>query len=86
METEQLKKILAGLSLVSLLAGASLTVTGCATEGYGTKGGGGYGYQQRPNEGEGTRPKQLKRDEAIVQLALKLTNKEWSPTDKPVVP
>jgi radical SAM modification target selenobiotic family peptide len=28
METEQLKKILTGLSLVSLLAGASLTVTG----------------------------------------------------------
>jgi radical SAM modification target selenobiotic family peptide len=43
METEQLKKILAGLSLVSLLAGAGLTVTGCGTEGYGTRGGGGTG-------------------------------------------
>ena len=43
VETEQLKKILAELSLVSLLAGASLSVTGCATEGYGTKGGGDTG-------------------------------------------
>ena len=43
METEQLKKILAGLSLVSLLAGASLAATGCATEGYGSKGGGDRG-------------------------------------------
>ncbi len=43
METEQLKKILAGLSLVSLLAGASLAATGCASEGYGSKGGGDTG-------------------------------------------
>ncbi|MDY6844097.1 MAG: SbtA family thio(seleno)oxazole RiPP natural product precursor [Thermodesulfobacteriota bacterium] len=31
MDMERLKKILAGLSLASLLAGASLTIPGCSS-------------------------------------------------------
>ncbi len=31
MDTKDLKKILAGVSIVGLLAGASLTTSGCAT-------------------------------------------------------
>ena len=31
MDKKELKKLLAGLSIVSLIAGAGLSVTGCAT-------------------------------------------------------
>ncbi len=54
METEQLKRILAGLSLVSLLAGASLTLTGCATEGYGSRGGGDTGARSDQTQEKAT--------------------------------
>lgn len=33
MDTKDLKKILAGVSIVGLLAGATLTTSGCATRG-----------------------------------------------------
>lgn len=33
MEMKQLKKMLAGMSIASLLAGSSLMVAGCATNG-----------------------------------------------------
>ena len=36
MDTNQLKKLLARLSLAGLLAGASLTVPGCTTNGQRT--------------------------------------------------
>ncbi len=33
MDTSELRKILAGLGIISLLAGAGLTANGCATPG-----------------------------------------------------
>ena len=33
MDKKELKKLLAGLSIASLIAGAGLSVTGCATTG-----------------------------------------------------
>ncbi|MBI5585754.1 MAG: selenobiotic family radical SAM modification target peptide [Deltaproteobacteria bacterium] len=33
MEMKQLKKMLAGMSIASLIAGSSLIVSGCATNG-----------------------------------------------------
>jgi radical SAM modification target selenobiotic family peptide len=37
MDKKKLKKILAGISMASLLATTSLTLFGCATDGKGTK-------------------------------------------------
>ena len=36
MDKNDLKKLLAGLSLVALIGGAGLTVSGCATTGSGS--------------------------------------------------
>jgi radical SAM modification target selenobiotic family peptide len=33
MDKQEIKKILAGLSIAGLLAGASLSIAGCATKG-----------------------------------------------------
>ena len=35
MDKKELKKLLAGLSIASLIAGASLTMAGCAKTGWG---------------------------------------------------
>jgi radical SAM modification target selenobiotic family peptide len=36
METQELKKFLAGLGIAGLLAGAGLTIGGCATTAHGS--------------------------------------------------
>ena len=41
MDKKELKKLLAGLSIASLIAGASLSMTGCATAWGGDKAGAG---------------------------------------------
>ncbi len=38
MDKNDMKKLLAGMSLVALIGGAGLTVSGCATTGSGSSG------------------------------------------------